>query len=55
MVLAVRSANVWMSYGAGTEASEHWGKRAPMRARWDIVDASRSAPVRVQYMRQRRR
>ena len=55
MVLALRPANVWMTYGAGTEASEHWGKRAPVRALWDSVDAPRSAPVRVQYMRQRRR
>ena len=32
MVLAVRPANVWMTHGAGSEASEHWGKRAPVRA-----------------------
>ena len=59
MVLAVRPANVWMTYGAGTEASEHWGKRAPVRELWDSVDATRSAPVRVQrnlqYMLQRGR
>ena len=53
MVLVVRPPNVWMTYGAGTEASERWGKRAPVEALWDSVEATRSAPVRAQYILQR--